>query len=257
MPQYKDFISDALHTAGEIALSRFGDGVKDTKTDITDFVTETDLIINTFLVEKIEDSFPADSIVSEEAPNSHSFDKKTFSSCWVIDPIDGTANFSSSIPLFGCMMAHISDNIVDAAGVYLPKMDEYFSAELNRGAYLNGEVIQCSKKKNWPLTFGCSSASLNPEKKLMRDTLSQAADQEKFWLNGFGSAAVSGCYVASGRRDWYVSKGGLVWDYAPISLILQEAGCTITNFSGATWQPTDRELIAAYPPLHKTLLALF
>lgn len=255
MEQYQEFIKKTLYEAGQAALKRFGhDGVKYTKSSAIDAVTESDLISNHIISTAIKETFPEHGIISEEDEEPYQPDAEYI---WIIDPIDGTNNFASHIPLFGIMAALQLKGEIQTSGVYLPITDEYFSATSGQGAYLNGEKIQCSSKKDWPRTFGCSSASLSKKKKKIIDAIYKAVTTEHIWLSRLGCAAVSACYVACGRRDWYLTQGGRVWDYAPTYLILKEAGCKVTNLDGEPWTTDDLEMLAANETLHSKLRQLF
>ena len=261
MPEISQFIEQTLREAGKIVLDQFGkDGVLRTKSDKADYLTRSDLLSHTFVTERIKKAFPSHGIISEEDEDSHApaddgvlDEKEEF---WILDPIDGTSNFATKIPLFGVMLAYMKNQVITATGIYLPVFDEYYSAELGKGAKLNGSPISCTKKNDWPETFGCTNASLSPEKKRLHEAIGKARQKSKFWLSALGSAAVSGSYVAAGRRDWYMTQGSMLWDYAPVSLLLKEAGCTVTNFDGEPWKINHHEMVAASPNLHKTLLEL-
>ncbi len=255
------FIEKTLKESGAIAQKKFGiDGEFRTKVDQSDYVTETDLQIHEFITEQIKQFYPNEGIISEEDESNHhlieenSLQEKNY---WILDPIDGTNNFATSIPLFGTMLCHIENGQVTQTGIYLPIFSEYYEAQKDQGAFLNKEKINCTQQKNWKQTFGCSNANLSEKKVALRNALSKAWSQNKFWLSAYGSAAVSGAYIAAGKRDWYMTMGSKVWDYAPISLLLKEAGCKVTNFDNEEWNLTDRSMIAANPKLHATLVKLF
>jgi myo-inositol-1(or 4)-monophosphatase len=251
------FIETTLKETGDFIAEKFGkDGLLRTKADASDYVTKSDIEAQAFVVNAIQKEFPKHGIIAEEDEDSHkaASEKKEF--FWILDPIDGTNNFATGIPLFGIMLALMQNEEIIASGVYLPLLKQYYEAQEDKGSFLNGNKIQATQKEHWSHSFGCTSASLSPTKQVMRKAIYEASTTEKFWLTAYGSAAVSGSFVASGKRDWYMTQGSNVWDYASIYLLLKEAGCRVTNFKGEDWKFTDREMLAAYPPLHKSLLEL-
>jgi len=255
------FIEQTVKQAGSISLASFGqDGSFRTKADNSDYVTATDLAIHDYITNEIKQHFPNDGIISEEDEQNHYLIEENGLSdknYWILDPIDGTNNFATSIPLFGTMLCRLENGQVTQSGVYLPTMDAFYEAEKGKGAFLNKKQIRCTQKKHWKETFGCTNANLSEKKIVLRNALTHAWSKQKFWLSAYGSAAVSGTFIASGKRDWYMTMGSKIWDYAPIALLLQEAGCKVTNFQGTAWTLKDRNMIAANPNLHTNLMKLF
>ena len=72
-------------------------------------------------------------------------------------------------------------------------------------------------------------------------------------MSSLSSIGLSSAYVASGRRDWFISDGGKVWDYAASVLLLQEAGCKVSTFYGKPWKFEDRQIIASNKYLYSIL----
>ena len=139
--------------------------------------------------------------------------------------------------------------------IYLPATKELFFAKAGKGAYLNGKRIRCSNnKRTWKRSIGCVPAILNDRTIAFLKKFLDQAKGETFVVDKLGSANEP--YVALGRRDWCISIGAKIWDYAPAYLILKEAGCIVTNLKGKPWSIEDRELMAANPRLHKELLKL-
>ncbi len=250
----EEFIKIIIKEAGAIALAKFGKArVEYSKSDAADLVTETDLEINKFLVEKIKSKYPDHGIISEEA-DEH---QKNAEYVWIIDPIDGTRNFATRTPLFGVMIGFAKNKEMRMAAVYDPIQDELFFAEKGKGTFRNGERVHCSDKKEWAYSFGCGPADLHSKIKInfMRQML-DIAEKEPIWISSFGSISITAIYLADGRRDWFCGTRGRLWDYAPVSIILTEAGCTVTNMKGKPWTFEDEQLIAANPHLHPRLLEI-
>ena len=96
------FLKQIIRVAGKEILNKWGKvGVKYTKKDATDVVTEADLVANKIILAAIGKKFPTHGIISEEMPEQRHGAEYT----WVIDPLDGTRNFSRGASLFGVMIA--------------------------------------------------------------------------------------------------------------------------------------------------------
>jgi len=250
----KKFIKDITKQASQIVLEKFGKvGVKYTKENVADVVTEADLLANDIIVNGIKEKYPEHGIISEER-GEHQVDAEYV---WIIDPIDGTRNFAVGTPLFGVMVGLARNGEMELATICDPVHDELMFAQKGQGAFMNGKKISCSQTKQWEHSFGSSGSRLSlPRIKITMKLLKNAQEQELFYINAFSSVAISALYVASGRRDWYLSHGSKIWDYAAPALIAAEAGCVVTDIEGQPWQLKSKSIIMANPHLHKKLLKI-
>lgn len=247
------FIQEITRQAGQMIREKFGHvGVAYTKKNEADVVTEADLASNRLIADAIRQRFPTHGIISEEQPES----KTDAEYVWIADPLDGTRNFSTGTPLFGVMVALARHGVLELCAIHDPINDRLYFAKRGKGATVNGQSIQCSSRQEWAYSYGCTGASVTAGKAPNLIGLIKSAAHEPLWLNQFGSAAVGAMYVADGRRDWGVSFGGSIWDYAAAALLMAEAGCTVTNLEGKPWSLHDRHLVAANPHLHAHLLAI-
>lgn len=249
----QDFIKEISREAGGIILAQFGKiGVKYTKRDATDVVTAADEASNELLVGRIKKRFPNHGIISEEQPEF----QQNADYVWIIDPLDGTRNYSTGTPLFAVLIGLAYKNIMQLATIFDPVHNELFFAERGQGALLNGRPIACSTRPELRHSFGCLNSHWSPHRIDWLKKVIRTAETNDFWTSGFGSVAISSAYVAAGRRDWYCGFGASLWDYAAPSLVLSEAGCKVTNAKGEAWQIHHRELIAANKALHPTILKM-
>ena len=132
--------------AGKKTLKYFGKKLtKNIKTHDADFATIADSESNDFLISEITKNFPDDGILSEESTNR----KGKSGYLWVIDPLDGTYNFSHNIVYFGVMIALIKNNYVIAPGIYLPYFNDLYFAIKGKGSFKNNKRIYCSNKKRF------------------------------------------------------------------------------------------------------------
>ena len=175
---------------------------------------------------------------------------------WVVDPIDGTLNFSRGVPLFGVMVCLVHRGEVILSAIDLPAEHQLFFAKKGKGAYLNGKRVHCSDKKALDQSFGAGSARLDGRPAALIENLIRTARKQNMQYASFFSMAVNACYVASGRRDWMAPLAGAIWDFAPAYLLLKESGCKVTDMKGGPWKFGMLEMVAANPTLHKELLKL-
>lgn len=255
MRSMEKFIQDIAREAGNLVfLKRFGkDGVHYMKSaNRFDAVTKADLLSGKLVTTRIKKAYPEHGIISEESGSVN----EDAEYVWVVDPIDGTLNFSCGVPLFGVMICLVHDSNVVLSVINLPAMGELFFAKAGRGAFLNGKRIHCSQVPTMEHTFGAGSANLRTRTaKLMKRFMRYAIGRD-MQMSSFGTMSANACYVAAGRRDWIVSLNGSVWDFAPAYLILKESGCKVTDTKGNPWKFGMLEMVAANPRLHRQLLRL-
>ena len=255
MPKGADtFIQKLAKDAGALVLKRFGkDGLHYSKSARrSDAVTKADLRADKMITTQIKKRYPTHGIISEES-GSFNTDAEYI---WVIDPIDGTLNFSLGVPVFGVMICLMHHNKVILSAVNLPALKELFFAKAGKGAYLNGKKIHCSRA-TFEHSIGMGPLSMRGRTvRFFRKFIGVAERKRDMMFGSFGSMAVNACFVASGRRDWMVSLVGQNHDFAPVSLIFKEAGCKVTDLKGRPWKFGTLEMVAANPKLHKELLKL-
>lgn len=255
MPEGADtFIQSIAKEAGDAVLELFGkEGVQYMKSErLSDSVTKADFVSENIIVSAIKKKYPEHSIVAEEGGEENGETEYL----WAIDPIDGTQNFATHIPLFGVMICLIHRGEVILSVIYMPATHELFFAQAGKGAYLNGERIHCSEKKTLNNTSGSSSSTLGGKAITFMRNILDVTEKDRIQLRSIGAFSVNACYTACGRRDWYVPLAGSVWDFAPVSLLLKESGCEVTDAKGNPWKIGDLEMVAANPTLHKELLKL-
>lgn len=246
-------MQETVRQAGKISLGIFGKAkLAYTKQNAADVVTQGDLKVEKMVLAAIKQQFPQHSILSEEGHGTEQGSEYQ----WILDPIDGTRNFLTGTPLFGVMLALARRGKVIRSAVLLPYFNELYFSRLGKGATCNGKKIHCSSKANWDLSYGCMTVNFVADKAQLASAFMHKALKEPVWISGFGSIAVNAAYVASGRRDWTASLDGNTWDYAPTSLLLQEAGCKVTDRHGKSWQVGSKGIIAANKKLYPTIAKL-
>ena len=177
---------------------------------------------------------------------------------WIVDPLDGTTNFLHGIPLFCISIGLERDGQMVAGVVYNPIMDEIYTAEKGKGAYLNDRRrLRVAARKN---LSDCVVATDSPHKgKPGKEIWLHQADtlmREVAGLRRSGSAALDLCWVASGRYDGYWEQGLKPWDMAAGLLIVREAGGIVSDLSGGDRMFETSGVLAANPIVHKGLANL-
>ncbi len=246
------FLQDITKKAGKIILSKFGKvGVKYTKRDAADVVTEADLAANNYLIGQIKKKFPSHGIISEETGDY----QKDAEYVWYIDPVDGTRNYSVGTPLYCTMVGLAQNGKMLVSAVYAPSLNQFYFAKSGRGAYLNGKRIKCSLKKEMKGSWGSASCKITADSLKIDKKMMALATDESIWVSSYACTGVNSMDIAAGRHDWFYSFWGGVWDYAAPSLILSESGCLVTDTTGKPWDLNDHiGMVAANKILHKEVL---
>ena len=220
-----------------------------------DFVTAVDQAVEGFLREKLTALYPQIQFLSEEQDNSQ-VDMKGLS--WVLDPVDGTTNLIHGFRQSTISLALADGGQVFGGIVYQPFAGELFTAFRGRGAFLNGAPLQVSRAAC--LRDSLVSVGTNPGRRENADAA--FARMRRIYdrchdIRRVGAASLELCWVAAGRLDGYLEHGLKPWDYAAGGLILQEAGGTITDFSGCP-QPCGQagDVVGTNSRIHKELITL-
>ena len=252
MNQIKQTLEKALVEAGHV-LKRAIDRPKDIRyKSPASLVTETDKNSERLIIKIIKRKFPNHSILSEEsAPQGNSPCK------WIIDPIDGTANFAHSFPAACISIAYEEAGTVKMGGVWNPFIQEWFWAERGKGASLNGKRIRVSKIKTLRESLLVTGFPY--------DRVTRAGYYLKFMkafmvtthgIRRLGSAALDLCYVACGRFDGYWEFKLHSWDQAAGALIVEEAGGELSDFSGRPMNIYGKQTLATNSHIHKEMIKI-
>ncbi len=196
--------------------------------DPRDILTSIDLNINEFLIGEIKRQFPGHGIYSEEGG-----DKKTESEyVWVIDPIDGTSNFSRGIPHFAVCMGLLEKGVPVVGAVYNPITKELFSFKKDAGAFLNGSSMHVSAITELSKAGILLHAGRKPELWAWGgESYTKLLEVAHKTLN-FGGSALDICFIAAGRIEGVVYGRLTTMDVAGAFGILLEAGGVAADTQG-------------------------
>ena len=225
-----DKIADAVRDCGKIMLEavRTSDMV-DEKEGHANFVTTYDKKVQETLKEKLTEILPAAAFVGEEDDIHASIQKGL---AFIVDPIDGTTNFIKDYHVSAISVGLINNGKSYIGVVYNPYLDEMFTAERGKGAFLNGKPIHVSRN---PLSEGIVLFGTAPYyEELSRKSFDLAYEyfRQALDIRRSGSAAIDLCSIAAGRAEIYFELRLSPWDYAAGSLIVEEAGGVVTTVDG-------------------------
>ena len=237
--------------AGDIQLKYFRNSnlEQTTKLNDNDVVTIADKEAELSILQYIRSHYPDHGIISEEAGAEH--DDRTWR--WVIDPLDGTTNFSMGLPVF-CVSIALEHNGEAIIGVvYAPYLQECFYALKGKGAWFNGNLIHCSNKS--VMAQAVVATGMPYDRIGNNDNNLKEINRVALKVRGIrrmGSAAIDLCYTASGFFDAYWELNLNRWDVAAGQLIASEAGVMIESIRSHR----NYSLLASNPVLFPSMLKL-
>lgn len=147
-PQLEQIKSWA-RTAGQMAIEMRKEDLNIEQKGLADLVTRADKAIEAYLLDQVATNFPKHTVLGEET----GMHQKDGAHRWYIDPIDGTLNYAHGLPEYSISIAYAYEGELQLGVIYCPEMDELFSAEKGKGAWLNGKPIQVSKSTSLLIRF--------------------------------------------------------------------------------------------------------
>lgn len=197
-----------------------------------DLVTDADIEAQRLITELIRGRFPDHAFLTEE-------DDPTLPTAgtvrWIIDPIDGTSNFSRQVPVFSISIAAVDGEEIMAGVVYDPLRDEMFCAAAHQPTTLNGQPVQASHVNELIHAIIAFDWSRNPaDRQLTLELLNNVAHQVHT-IRAVGSAALGMAWVACGRLDAYFNAHMKPWDAAAGILLVQQAGGYLSTLQNQPW----------------------
>ncbi|MBE9537000.1 MAG: inositol monophosphatase [Proteobacteria bacterium] len=245
---------DIAIKAGDVLLGGLynKDKIVEFKGDIN-LVTEMDRRAEELIKNHLSDRFPDIAMLAEEGGESGDFSGRR----WIVDPLDGTTSYAHGLPHFSVSIALEEDGEVIAGVVYNPCADECFSAVRGGGASLNGQKINVSGTSI--LKRSLLATGFPYDRATSKDN--NVDNFNAFILKAqgirrMGSAALDLCYTAAGRFDGYWEMKLSPWDSAAGSVILEEAGGRISDFSGGPYSIYGKELLVSNRLIHDEMITV-
>jgi myo-inositol-1(or 4)-monophosphatase len=253
----------AAWKAGKVMVDEINNAEKDITSKIgsRDIVTKVDKEAQDIIKSTILSYFPNHKFLGEEdiPPGKEASSKaieelKHEKHLWIVDPVDGTTNYSHTMPMAAVIIAYASYGKVKHGFIYDPFRKESFFSWEGKGSFLNGERIHCDQINSLELSLlGTGSPpaidSLNASLRVLNHLSSQVQS-----MRILGSAAFMLMYVANGRLTGYVEADLNAWDIAAGSLLIKEAGGKVTDVWGNNVELTTRNVVATNGLIHDSLL---
>ena len=220
----------------------------------SDFVSAADLNAEKIVRAELQKARPGYGFLMEESGEIAGEDPQHR---WIVDPLDGTTNFLHGIPMFNVSIALERDGMIVAGVIYNPAMDELFTAERGRGAFLNDRRLRVAGRKAMPdcvigtgipfLGVGDHGRTL----KEIRHVMGEVAG-----LRRGGAAALDLAWTAAGRFDGFWEHGLHPWDMAAGILMVREAGGFVTDINGRDKMFDTRSIVAGNEAIQDQLRRL-
>jgi len=253
MNKYIETAVRAARAAGEIIRRDFGDPTGIRFKGKGNPVTQTDIDSERTILAMLRSDFPSHDFLTEET--EHESTGSEF--LWIIDPLDGTTNFTHSYP-FVCVSIALKRGEDFLLGVVLdPIRGQIFQAEKGGGAVLNGKPIRVSKTNSLEKSLVCTGFPYRLNEK-PRDNfpIFERLCLRSEGVRRDGSAALDVCYVAAGILDGFWERDLWPWDTAAGMVILSEAGGKISDYSGNPFNPFLKEIVASNGLIHEEMLSV-
>jgi myo-inositol-1(or 4)-monophosphatase len=242
----------AAREAGALLLTRARDpGTVSEKGRRGDLVTDADRAAETAVLERLTRSFPNAAILAEEGGMRAGSSGER----WIVDPLDGTTNFAHGYPLYCVSVGYECDGELIAGVIYAPAIDECFTARRGAGARLNGVPIRVSNVERLHDAMVCTG--FQPSDYGRNGKWFAAMSDRAQAVRRDGSAALDLAFVACGRFDGFWEFDLKPWDVAAGTLIVREAGGTVSQTRGERTRLDAPSILATNGRIHGEIAAVF
>jgi myo-inositol-1(or 4)-monophosphatase len=248
-----DFAKELAERAGRLGMDYFGklDSLTIESKGHQDMVSQADREVELFVRRELAKAYPDDGVIGEE----HAPTNGSTGYTWVIDPIDGTANFVRGIPAWCVVIACAKDGVTVTGVIHEPSTGETFYGSKGGGAFLNGKPIKVSASKSLSdgsIGVGYASRQRNSNvPALIADLIGQGG---VFFRNASGALMLA--YVASGRLIGYVEQHMNSWDCIAGLLLIEEAGGIIVAPDPKTVLAEGTGIVAGGPGVFEAIKKL-
>ncbi|TAK05184.1 inositol monophosphatase [Patescibacteria group bacterium] len=219
-----------------------------------EIVNVADLAADKLITRRLRAHVKGATIMSEEQrlPDGR------FDTGFIVDPLDGTTNFTHGTPIWGVNIARIEAGETTVGVSALPMSGDLFSTVRGKGAWRNGKRIHVSNRKRLSESTLIFCHGYSPAEMRRGAKLYAVLHPKIRYCRMFGSAAFELGMVAAGTVEGFIYSGAKPWDIAPGVLLVEEAGGIVTDEAGRAWMPGRivRTLIVSNGHLHNKLLAL-
>ena len=252
MNDFRQFLAKVIVEAGGLLKERLNERHTVQFKGEINLVTEADLLSETYIVEQIHRSFPGHDILTEESPETANGSRYR----WIVDPLDGTTNYSHSYPIFCVSVALEVEGEIVLGAVYNPMLMELFMAEKGEGASLNGSR-RLSVSKTADLSRGLLATGFPYDLREDRNNnmnYFKALAMRAQAVRRSGAAALDLAYLAAGRFDGFWELKMMPWDTAAGWLLVTEAGGVVTDLCGGPYGLRSPHILAGNGAINGELL---
>ena len=246
-------MAEIAREAGALLMEFFHRRVKIEYKGEADLVTEADRSSEKLILERIRARWPDHEVIGEEGARIETGGDYR----WYVDPLDGTTNFAHGFPVFCVSLGLTNRGKRKAAVLYDPTRDELFSAELGKGAFLNGQKIEVSKTDKLAQSLVATGFPSHKRHKNPNIFFYHQLTLRTHGVRRAGSAALDLANVACGRFDGFWEFNLNAWDTTAGILIVEEAGGKVSGFHGQPLEITDRDVLATNGLIHEATLHEF
>jgi myo-inositol-1(or 4)-monophosphatase len=235
VPELLKQAEGAARAAGIYLLQKLGSARVTAHKSARDDLLDTDLEAERILLTRLSNANSSLGILSEEAGRQGNENQY-----WIVDPLDGSANFQHGSPLFAIAIALVAQQTTLGGLIYVPVANELFTAIQGQGAYLNGTRIHVSQTATLEAAIvhvGDLTKEDNPQ--MLQEGLKEISQltRQARRIRMLGSAAIDLAYTACGRADALINHAQSPWDIEAGKLLLLEAGGTVTTKSSQNHTP--------------------
>ena len=239
---------EVAREAGAILCEEFDRPLQISYKGDVDLVTQADKRSEAAIVKRLTQYFPEHAIAAEEGTGHESASDSEYR--WHVDPLDGTTNFAHGYPCFCVSIALARRDTVIAGAVFNPFYNELFAAARGEGATLNGKKIHVSKVPTLSTSLLCTGFPTRNRKLSPNLQYYGEFTQRSHGVRRDGSAALDLACVAAGRFDGFWEFGLQKWDTAAGLLLVEEAGGTVSDFSGQPYRLGGPTILATNGTIH-------
>jgi myo-inositol-1(or 4)-monophosphatase len=243
----------ACRAAGRIQMAAFGSELKVEHKGEIDLVTAVDRRSEEEIIAILTGAFPGHGCLAEES----SLTEGVNDYLWVVDPLDGTTNYSRGFPVFCSSIALTLKGKVLVGAIYNPVLRELFTARRGGGSFLNGKKVHVSRQDRLSAGFLATGFpyDIRRSRRNNLDHFSRFATR-CLAIRRAGAAALDLAYVAAGRFDGFWELKLKPWDMAAGTLLVEEAGGRVSRPDGKPFTLKDKDIVASNGAIHDQMITL-
>lgn len=217
-------------------------------------LTLTDTQLQQAISQTLLTQFPAIPVLGEEMSDEEQAAILATGNCWILDPLDGTSNFSHGIPFFSVSLALMIERKIVAGMVYDPNRHELFSARIGDGAKLNNVAMTSTNTNTSINTLKKAIAVIDTKRLTPALACAIVTNHPYHSQRSFGSVALDWCWLATGRIQTYLHGKQKLWDFAAGAFIAQQVHCLTATLEASDILSlpltlTGRSAVGASAPL--------